>query len=157
MEKWSGREGHYLYSVTQKVHDEAGRGTHIPDLLSSSLSPGDQRRRSSGACGHIFGLSHAHKCVSRGDHCTGLSPSCTLIFSSGDKGVLDLDRNQKGRPDCWGPERGERTPKSGSVETAGKSLTLRSLERRSSNPHDDRVELQYKCFQISVARKQMTC
>lgn len=47
--------------------------------------------------------------------------------------------------------------RSGSVETTGRSLTLRSSERRRSNPDDDRVEIKYKCFQISVARKQLTC
>lgn len=52
---------------------------------------------------------------------------------------------------------GGRAKSSGSVETAGKSLILRSPERRSSNPNDDRVELKYKCFQITVARKRMTC
>lgn len=52
---------------------------------------------------------------------------------------------------------GGRAKSSGSVETAGKSLTLRSPERRSSNPNDDRVELKYECFQITVARKRMTC
>lgn len=39
MEKWGSREGNYLYNITQKVHDEAGKGTHLTDLLSNSLAP----------------------------------------------------------------------------------------------------------------------
>lgn len=83
--------------------------------------------------------------------------STQLIFSSEDKRSLDLDRNQRGGQTAGAWRKGRGTKRSFSVETAGKSLTLRSSERRRASSDDDRVELKYKCFQISVARKQMTC
>lgn len=140
---------------TESPH-EAGREPTLPTSCPVPC-PGTAAPQLRGARSHLPTFARSLLRVLPGEPTAGPLPPQTLIFSSEDQGLLDLDRNQKGRPDGWGPERGEETPKSGSVETAGKSLTLRSLERRSSNPHDDRVELQSKYFQISVARKQMTC
>ena len=91
---------------------------------------------------------------------TAVGPPATstqLIFSSEDKRSLDLDSNQRGGQTAGAWRKGRGTKRSFSVDTAGKSLTLRSSERRRASSDDDRVELKYKCFQISVARKQMTC
>lgn len=155
METWRSREGNYLSNITQKVHDEAGMGSYITYLLSNSLSL--RENNATATLGRAVTSPCFCTLTSGRHHCMGLSPPPYYLYLALKTRFAWPRQKSKGRPDCRGLERGGRTKRSGSVGTAGKSLTLRSLERRSSNPHDDRVELQYKCFHISVARKQMTC
>lgn len=155
-EKWRNREQNYVYSITQRVHDQAERmlptscpipcppeGTTLLWLLGMpSYLP-------SFATSQVYFPHHS---------CGGLHPLPHNLYLALKTRVRLTSTEIKGEARLPGPgKKEEETKRSFSVETAGKSLTLRSSERRRSSPDDDRVELKYKCFQISVARKQMTC
>ena len=156
MEKWRSRGGTCGQDPPQSPWPS---GMTLPVLLFCSLSP--RRNNAPPALGPVVSPSLFFSLTSvLSRRTTAVGPPATssqLIFSSEDKRSLDLDRNQRGGQTAGAWRKGRGTKRSFSVETAGKSLTLRSSERRRASSDGDRVELKYKCLQISVARKQMTC
>lgn len=86
-----------MYNITQKVHDKAGMGIHATDLFSNSLSLRENNATAAPGHAHISSFFCTLTSVfSRDTTALASITPIQLIFSSEDKGLLDLDRNQRG-------------------------------------------------------------
>lgn len=83
--------------MTQEVHDRAGMGTHTIDVLSNSLSSRKFNVAATLGPAGIYLFFNTLTAHFPGIPLRGLPPTrLQLIFSSEGKGLLDLDRNQRG-------------------------------------------------------------
>lgn len=97
VEEQGGKFSVRHYDIIQKVHDKAGMGTHATDLFSNSLSLRENNATAAPGCALISSFFCALTSVfSRDTTARATTTRIQLIFSSENKGLLDLDRNQRG-------------------------------------------------------------
>lgn len=80
-----------------------------------------------------------------------------FLPSSEDKYLLGRDQTQRGVGGCETLVEPGKGRQQLVLEKRQKNSDLGVLAGQQGQPPADSVELEHKCFQISVARKQMTC